>query len=268
MYGSIANFMNWQVFFSTFLLIFLAELGDKTQLAVMAQSAGSTGRGTVFIAGSLALILSTAVGVLAGGLLRKFVPDLTVIRVCGGIMFLVFGTVMLVDVVRRKSDNPTVEDHATPNDWMSRHVIQHAAVFEEAAALHYRELAAKEKDQRKRNLYEWLAAEELSHMDAMKAGLLVAGAEQHIHMTEAMVDDMPPFKDMVMNCAGGDNDSTVELQHAIAAEETQVRFYEALAEHCKISRLKETFYALARAEELHAQKLRAVLDGGCYGRLD
>ena len=98
--------MNWQIFFSTFLLIFLAELGDKTQLAVMAQSAGTSSKWIVFAAGSLALILSTAIGVLAGGLISRFVPDMRVVKLCGGAMFLIFGSLMLLDGCRKKGPEP------------------------------------------------------------------------------------------------------------------------------------------------------------------
>ncbi len=260
--------MNWQIFISTFLLIFLAELGDKTQLAVMAQSAGSSSRWMVFAAGSLALILSTAVGVLAGGLLRRWMPDLSAIRICGGLMFLLFGAAMLIDVVRKKGKETQSVAITAPNDWMSRHVIQHAAMFEAAAAEKYAQLAAREKDAARQTLYNWLAEEELAHMKAMKAGLLVADASQHIQMTSAMVGDLPPLESMLMRAGTAGRDYRTELSEAIEGEETQVKFYEALATHCKIPRLKDTFLMLARAEDIHASKLRAFLNGESHERLD
>ena len=260
--------MNWQIFFSTFILIFLAELGDKTQLAVMAQSAGASSKWTVFIAGSIALVLSTAVGVLAGGLLRRFVQDMSVIRICGGVMFLVFGAFMLIDGIRNKKDTSASTEVSAKDSWMSRHVIQHAAVFEEAAAAKYRKLATRELDKEKRDLYEWLAKEESSHLNAMKAGLLVSGEEDHIPMTEDIVGDMPPIKTMLISEVDKDRSSREEVMDAIEGELAQVQFYEALAKHCKIPRLKETFHALAGAEQLHVEKLRAVLGRDSYGRVD
>jgi Ca2+/H+ antiporter, TMEM165/GDT1 family len=260
--------MNWQIFFSTFLLIFLAELGDKTQLAVMAQAAGTSSRWTIFAAGSLALILSTAVGVLAGSVLRRFVPDLSVIRVCGGVLFLIFGALMLADVVRRKGEQPAVESVAAPADWMSRHVIQHAAAFEEAAAERYRRLAAAERDAATRRLYEWLVLDEESHLNAMKSGLLVLDESGQIPVTEEMVKDMPSMHLMLASDTESGQSPGEELRDAIEGEEAQVQFYEALANHCKIPRLKETFNALATAERLHVKKLRALLDEDGYGRVD
>ncbi len=260
--------MNWQIFFSTFLLIFLAELGDKTQLAVMAQAAGTSSRWTIFAAGSLALMLSTAVGVLAGGVLRRFVPDLSLIRVCGGVLFLIFGVLMLADGLRKRGEKPAVESISAPADWMSRHVIQHAAAFEEAAVEKYRRLAARERDAEKRKLFEWLVLDEESHLNAMKAGLLVLDESGQIPVTAAMADDMPPIHLMLAAETERGKSSREELMDAIESEEAQVQFYEALAAHCKIPRLKETFNALATAERLHVKKLRALLDEECYGRLD
>ncbi|MFO7937928.1 MAG: TMEM165/GDT1 family protein [Kiritimatiellia bacterium] len=260
--------MNWQIFFSTFILIFLAELGDKTQLAVMVQSAGVAGKWTVFLAGSLALILATAIGVLAGGICRKFVSDLNVIRACGGVMFLVFGILMLVDVIRGGDEKFSAREFTAPDDWMSRHVIQHAAAFEEAATLRYNELAAKEPDTAKRKLYEWLAAEEKSHLEAMKLGLNFSEEDEHIAVSEAMIADLPPIAKMYIVCDPQERTSRSKILAAVESEKAQVQFYEALAEHCKIPRLKNTFHALAGAEQLHADKLTSLLGEECYGRVD
>ncbi len=64
--------MDFRVLMSVFTAIFVAELGDKTQLATMLFSTNKdVSRLTVFIGASLALILTTAIGVLAG----KFLCD-------------------------------------------------------------------------------------------------------------------------------------------------------------------------------------------------
>ncbi len=251
--------MNWQIFFSTFLLIFLAELGDKTQLAVMAQSAGSGSKWIVFAAGSVALILSTAIGVLAGDLIGRFVPDMRVVKLCGGVMFLIFGALMLADLCRTKEPEAAVaEQVAHVSDWMSRHVIQHAAVFEESAARRYQELAAGTTDSRTRAIYEWLAKEEGVHLNAMKSGLLVAGEADAIHMTEAIAGDMPPIAKL-LGSGGRDETPRQQILDVLEGEEAQVQFYRALAKHCKIPRLKDTFMALAVAEGRHVEKLKGLL---------
>ena len=87
--------MDPKLFASTFALVFLAELGDKTQLAVLSQTGTHGGKWTVFAAATLALALATAIGVLAGDLIRRWVPDERYVKIAGGALFLVFGALLL-----------------------------------------------------------------------------------------------------------------------------------------------------------------------------
>ncbi len=61
----------WAVFSSTFITIFLAEMGDKTQLVTLLMSAESQAPWIVFIGAALALISTSLVGVLLGYWLSK-----------------------------------------------------------------------------------------------------------------------------------------------------------------------------------------------------
>lgn len=72
------------VFLSTFALIFLAELGDKTQLAV-AGLAGTRAALPVWVGGTLALAATSALGVLAGQTLLRRLPVHVLHRVSGGL---------------------------------------------------------------------------------------------------------------------------------------------------------------------------------------
>lgn len=66
--------MEWKIFLTIFAAVFIAELGDKTQLATMLFAADKeVGKYTVFIAASAALIVATAIGVLAGSLLSEYI---------------------------------------------------------------------------------------------------------------------------------------------------------------------------------------------------
>ena len=104
--------MNWKIFASTFLLIFLAELGDKTQLAVMLQSAVH-GRGVVFWAASAALVCSVVLGVFLGGILSKLVSE-RIIHGVGGALFILFGVWMLYTVFKPGPDIGPVIHAAEP----------------------------------------------------------------------------------------------------------------------------------------------------------
>jgi putative Ca2+/H+ antiporter (TMEM165/GDT1 family) len=74
------------VFLTTFTTVFLAELGDKTQLAALLLSAESGRPVIVFIGASLALISSSLVGVLLGRWLAKVLPPQQLERLAGILM--------------------------------------------------------------------------------------------------------------------------------------------------------------------------------------
>jgi putative Ca2+/H+ antiporter (TMEM165/GDT1 family) len=66
--------LDWKIFVTIFSAVFVAELGDKTQLATMLFAADKVvSKYTVFLAASAALIVATAVGVLAGSLLSEYI---------------------------------------------------------------------------------------------------------------------------------------------------------------------------------------------------
>jgi putative Ca2+/H+ antiporter (TMEM165/GDT1 family) len=85
--------MDWKVFASTFAAIFLAEMGDKTQLATMSLAAGSS-RWVVFAAAAAALVATSAVAVLAGEAVARAIPPIW-IRRGAGLLFVALGVVYL-----------------------------------------------------------------------------------------------------------------------------------------------------------------------------
>ena len=74
------------VFLTTFTTVFLAELGDKTQLAALLLSAESGRPVLVFVGASLALISSSLVGVLLGRWLSRVLPPQQLERLAGILM--------------------------------------------------------------------------------------------------------------------------------------------------------------------------------------
>ncbi len=92
-------YINWQVLGSSFVMIFLAELGDKTQLSTFAFASQSKSPLSVFLGASLALVLSSLIGVALGGLIGRFVPE-RVMKVLAAVVFLGFGAWTLVEAIR------------------------------------------------------------------------------------------------------------------------------------------------------------------------
>ena len=85
--------MNWNLLFSTFGLIFVAELGDKTQLAVVTQTCKFRSPWSVFLGGSLALTAVTALGAVGGQILGDLIPT-RVIQVIAGLAFILMGLIV------------------------------------------------------------------------------------------------------------------------------------------------------------------------------
>ncbi len=83
--------MDWKVLLMVFGTIFVAELGDKTQLATMLLAADKdTNRWLVFIGASLALIAASGLGVLVGGAISNWVSERT-LQVIAGLGFVAIG---------------------------------------------------------------------------------------------------------------------------------------------------------------------------------
>ncbi len=86
--------MDWKVLFSTFGLIFFAELGDKTQLSVMTLSAQSDSAMSVFIGAALALSVSALLGVIFGEAITKLIP-VQYIHLGAGAAFVILGLLLM-----------------------------------------------------------------------------------------------------------------------------------------------------------------------------
>jgi putative Ca2+/H+ antiporter (TMEM165/GDT1 family) len=68
--------MDIKTLLTVFASVFVAELGDKTQLATLLFAADKeVSKLTVFVGASLALIVTSAIGVLAGGLIAQYVSE-------------------------------------------------------------------------------------------------------------------------------------------------------------------------------------------------
>jgi rubrerythrin len=241
---------NAKLFVSTFVLIFLAELGDKTQLAAMAKSI--EGRMTVFLAASLALVCSTLIAVVFGDALTRIIPE-RYIQMAAAILFIVFGGIMLFNVLTGKGVAVGGEAKAGTFD---RFILQMALPFEEAAERDYRKLAAITDHAAVKKVLLALADDERAHQVRIKeANKSDKGDTVFAAQTEAA---LPDLEDLLHDVAS--DEARPAIEHAIEHELATAAFYNELARTAKLPGLKRTLRTLAQEEQTHAEMLRDLED--------
>lgn len=242
--------MDLKLFGSTFALIFLAELGDKTQLAALARSATGD-KWTVFFGASAALVVSTFVAVLFGAALTRLVPPVYV-RAAAGVLFLIFGALILYGAFHPEAEKAVAVVPAPAGGLLARLVLATAAQFERASEEDYLRLAAATTEPQLKPLLTALAAEERAHLAQIRAA-----GESHGEavLAPAVPSTLPQLADLAHDVADA---ARPLLEHAIEHELTTAAFYDELARVTVVPGLRTTFAVLAAEEREHARRLRAA----------
>ena len=87
--------MDWKLLATTFAAVFVAELGDKTQLATLSLASGKVSRLAVFLGSASALVCTSLLAVLAGAAISRYVPPIY-LRRAAGVLFIVLGGLYLL----------------------------------------------------------------------------------------------------------------------------------------------------------------------------
>ena len=106
--------MDWTAFFSTLGLIFVAELGDKTQLAVVTQTCKYRRPWAVFAGASLALTLVTLLGAIGGQVLSRFIPA-HVLRLVAALAFVLMGLLIVREAIKAARNTDPMCESVTPD---------------------------------------------------------------------------------------------------------------------------------------------------------
>ncbi len=247
--------MDWKLFFSTFALIFLAELGDKTQLAVLATSAGNKSWLAVLLGAVFALAASTVIAVVVGLLLNKTLPEKW-IQAAAAALFIIFGLVLArsawqkFTVVERPAEVEAAPAVEKPMGVVGRFVAQAAAVVEEGVLETRRLLRDRATHDGTREMIDWLIGEETRHLDDLEH--LRRYDEQAVHETPELTLGEP---------SPAERPERAEdlLATVIDQEKTIARFYRELARQTHIPGLKPVFSRLARDEDEHVGHLESLL---------
>ncbi len=250
----------WKLFSGTFILIFLAELGDKTQLAAMAKTAdspdNSSAKWIVFFGASAALVASTFIAVFLGHLLKTVVPDERYIKIAAGSLFLVFGAMIMYETYssfrgERAAPAPAAAAEAAEPGLVGNLALSAAMDFESATAERYRRLAGRASPALAALLAS-LAREEDSHLARLRG------------LPEPVRDDTDhgsfPATDISTREGTAAVDSPDTLAELIRHEEATAEFYHALARRALIPSLKSIFGRLAEEEQGHAARLTAMAE--------
>lgn len=84
----------WTAFWTTFGTLFLAEMGDKTQLAAITLASETRSPLSVFVGAALALSLVSLIGVGVGALLGQYLPE-ALLHKLAAVAFILIGILML-----------------------------------------------------------------------------------------------------------------------------------------------------------------------------
>jgi putative Ca2+/H+ antiporter (TMEM165/GDT1 family) len=90
--------MNWQIFWLSFSTIFLAEIADKTQIAVLSLVSKTKLPVQVFLGTMCAFLLATLIAVIFGEVILKFVPQ-NILRFATGSVFVIIGILIFLGKV-------------------------------------------------------------------------------------------------------------------------------------------------------------------------
>jgi putative Ca2+/H+ antiporter (TMEM165/GDT1 family) len=91
--------MDWKLLVATFGSVFLAELGDKTQLATLSFATGKSAFLPVFIGSSMALVTTSLLASLVGSSLTRVLP-VRWVHLGAGLLFIVIGALLVARNIR------------------------------------------------------------------------------------------------------------------------------------------------------------------------
>lgn len=262
--------MNVKVLFASFALVFLAELGDKTQLTALAFSASTRSPWAVFFGTSLALITTTALAVIFGEMLSRVLPE-RVLHIGSGVMFVLVGLVLLVNEARKA---PAAEPKSEPVEavaaepvagFLSKLVLREAILFEEEMVEELLETAKACNDAALRSALEDVAREDQVHIASLKkvsTGLVPADDRTMLpDATQTKADPPPPVADVLaaikeIEARGEEN----PLHKTIRKQEAIAEFYISLARMAHLHDTRDTLRWLAMEEIRHAQHLCTLVN--------
>ncbi len=92
--------IDFKLVISTFIMIFLAELGDKTQISIFALATNKRSFLSILIGATSALLMTTVIAVGLGGVVGRYIPE-KIMKLAAGAVFLIFGAVTIYGALKQ-----------------------------------------------------------------------------------------------------------------------------------------------------------------------
>ena len=263
----------YKVLFASFCLVFLAELGDKTQLTALALTTSSRTSWAVFLGSSLALVAASAIAVAFGEALNRIPLVQKYLPIASGVLFVLMGLALLVNVARRADAAPAAEPAPAPRarGAVFGFVIGTASRLESEISDYLEALAARVPAGPRRDTLRRLAAEDRTHLHSMRQmqsrheTAVQADPDSIIGAQFAEISARAPRTDRLaarhhVPKPGAEDDIRADIQAAIEIEESTGDFYLALARMAKIHEVRDAFRWLAMEDIRHAQTLCSLIN--------
>jgi hypothetical protein len=258
--------MNLKILAASFAVVFLAELGDKTQLTALAFSAQSRSQWSVFLGTSLALVCTSALAVLFGGFLSRVLPP-RLLHLVSGVMFVLIGLIMLVNLARKAPDEvieaapPAPAGAALTPGPIGAFVAGRIVSFEEDLAAAAEEQAERLPEGRVRQTLLAVADSHRGHLQQLQDMTAAISGEQRTridrNLEQAQTENLLGIIASARDAAADDAVARI-IQH----QEAAAQFYVALARMIGFHDARDVLRRLAAEEIRLADELCALTQHG------
>ena len=239
--------MDFKLIVSTFFVIFLAELGDKTQFAAMAASAGSSKPVSILIGTVLALTVSSVIAVAAGSLIGGLIP-VKYIKIAAGVLFIIFGLLYIRESFTAEPAPAAVVPESS--GLLGETIIKAAKTFEEEE-LDMLIAAAESIDEHNcKTLLNTLIREERKHLNILNE-IEDSEAFGDNELLSENVRPTGPFA-----CGDDCNDILLEVHKR---ELAMADFYRIMSEKTRLESVRNALHHLHEEEEKHAESIMNLI---------
>lgn len=238
--------MDLKLIISTFVLIFLAELGDKTQLTALAASAGCNKPLSVLLGASLALVFSSVLAVAIGSLIGGHFP-IKYVKLTAGVLFIVFGILYIKEAfVPEKTE---AKQPAASVSFLGESVIRAAKAFEEQELKMLESARCLIREPECLSVIDDIILEDKDHLQSLS---------RINHTGEILTkEEKTRFAPMVEAYVCRDEDSLL-FQDLYDRQLAMADFYRLMSGKSKLPPVKQAFHVLYQEERSHSIKIRSL----------